>query len=704
MTGTFSSTALAWLLTYAIHSTVLLSLAWLLVRARRWSPAASELLWKSAILGGIVTASVQLQLDVRPAGTIVLQRPAVTTAAAALAPVDDAGRGKGEGQPASINPPPASLVNPKTSAPVRNTEIASAPQSAAEPSRPAISLSRTSAAVLAWAIIALILGFSYVARRLILVGRLGDRHAVPEGRLLQMLRELARDAGLRRTPRLTCTSRISSPIALGVSEICVPDTALTDLDVEQQRSLLAHELAHLARRDPVWVGLASLIERVFWIQPLNRVANRQIATSAEFLCDDWAVRRTGSGIPLARCLAQVAEWIQASPLGVPVAGMAEERSLLVSRVARLLEGVTPTTRSRRGLAIGAVAVLVATIVVAPGVSGSSASELRADEAQKLNPPDGSDAVNDDTGRSSSPSPSPSNSSVVPRGPDDRRVASADTGVVEALVARLQDENAEVRRAAAHSLGRLKDSRAVPGLIGALKDSDPQVRASAAEALAEFEDSRAIAPLVALLNDPSTEVKQSALDALSHFEEGVPSTAIVRLLGDADAEVRHRAAHIAGKLRDRSATPALARLVRDPSSDVRQAAIEAIGELKDPAAASAVMPALADADADVRQQAINTMEELKAPIAESTLIGLMRDADADVRQQAAHLAGERSVIGAIPTLRRLLEDPNGDVRQSAVEALGNIADGAAYEALRAALTSKDAKVRRAAAEALGERGS
>ena len=66
MTGTFSSTALAWLLTYAIHSTVLLALAWLAVRARRWTPAATELLWKSAMLGGILTATVQLQLDVRP--------------------------------------------------------------------------------------------------------------------------------------------------------------------------------------------------------------------------------------------------------------------------------------------------------------------------------------------------------------------------------------------------------------------------------------------------------------------------------------------------------------------------------------------------------------------------------------------------------------------------------------------------------------
>ena len=564
-------------------------------------------------------------------------------------------------------------------------------------------MSRSSAAVLAWGLVALILGLSYVARRLILVGRLGDRQTVPDGRLLQMLTELASDAGLRRTPRLTCTSRISSPIALGVNEICVPETALTDLDVEQQRSLLAHELAHLARRDPVWLGVTSLIERVLWIQPLNRVANRQIATSAEFLCDDWAVRRTGSGVPLARCLAQVAEWIQASPLGVPVAGMAEERSLLVSRVSRLLDGVKPTTRSRRGIAIGAVAVLAATIVVAPGVSGKSASLLLADEIQNKSDQSDRNTTGDQAGPSASSSESRSAASVVPRESSVKQVAGADTGVVSALIARLDDENADVRRAAAHSLGNLKDSRAVPGLIGALKDKEARVRAAAAEALSEFEDPRAIAPLAAMLSDPSTEVKQSSLEALAHYEDNVlPAEAIIRLLGDPDADIRHNAAHLAGKLRDRSATGALAKLVGDPNSDVRQAAIEAIGELREPAAAAAVMPGLSDSNPDVRQQALNAIESLKAPISESTLIGLMRDSDSDVRQQAAHLAGDRSVIGAIPTLRRMLDDPNGDVRESAVDALGNIADGAAYDALRAALTSKDAKVRRAAAEALGER--
>ncbi|HLM66102.1 MAG TPA: hypothetical protein VK358_01180, partial [Longimicrobium sp.] len=49
----------AWLLTYALHSTVLLCAAALLtarwVRGEAWR----ETLWKAALLGGIVTASVQ---------------------------------------------------------------------------------------------------------------------------------------------------------------------------------------------------------------------------------------------------------------------------------------------------------------------------------------------------------------------------------------------------------------------------------------------------------------------------------------------------------------------------------------------------------------------------------------------------------------------------------------------------------------------
>jgi HEAT repeat protein/Zn-dependent protease with chaperone function len=685
MIDTISSTVLAWLLTYAIHSTALLALAWLLVRARKFSPAASDMIWKTAMLGGIITATAQLRFDVQPKGTFSLQSPAI-----AVVPTE----AQGPAFPPRVSSEPVQVALSKAP-PVAPAAIEATPITAAD----STPVRLATIAVFAWAFIAVVLGLSYAARRLILVGRIGDRRAVQDGRVLDALGDLSRDAGLRSVPRLTATVRISSPIALGIREICVPETALTDLDLEQQRSMLAHELAHLARRDPIWLAVTTLIERILWIQPLNRVARRQIATSAEYLCDEWAVRRTGSGVALARCLAQVAEWIQASPLGVPVAGMAEERSLLVSRVAKLLEEGMPVVRSRRALAFGSVVVILATIAIAPSVTGKSA---RANSVRANAAPANTDAIHDVALPDQSTDADDASAPHAPNDTPAKHLTSADSVVVIALIGRLKDENAEVRAAAARSLGRLDDPRAVPGLIGALRDADPRVRSAAAESLGEFHDSRAISALSAALNDANTEVKQHVLDALSNYEEGVPSTGIVPLLSDSSPEIRHKAAHLVGQLKDRSASAALAKLVRDPNADVRQAAIEALAELRDPSAAAAILPALTDANPDVRAQALNALEELRAPIAEPTLLSLMRDPNADVRGKAAELAGERSVIGAIPSLRRMLEDTNGDVREHAVSALSNIADPAANDALRSALTSKDAKVRRAAAEALGDR--
>jgi HEAT repeat protein/beta-lactamase regulating signal transducer with metallopeptidase domain len=674
MIDTISSAVLAWLLTYLIHSTALLLLAWAITRARIWPARATDLFWKTALVGGLVSASVQLGLELRPAGS-------VSIAPTALAPQSSVARRSSRTAADPVIVAPAEPIERSTPA---------VPFSAPSSSAPGHDVPVRGIIVAVWALVGLGLALGYAARRLILVGRIGDRRAVLDGRLIDELDQLTRHAGLRRRPQLTCTARISSPIALGVGEICLPESALEELDLEQQRSMLAHELAHLARRDPIWLAFASVVERVLWIQPLNRLARRGIATSAEYLCDEWAVQRTGSGVALARCLAQVAEWIQASPLGVPVAGMAEERSLLVSRVEKLLAGRLEA-RPTRVLAIAAVAVVVATIAMVPGVTG------RAAQAAALGMPQDTQAVKDaPLARAGE-----DDSSMVHAG-SPAQPAAADSTVVIALIGRLEDEDAEVRAAAAQALGKLEDSRAVPALLATIRDRDAKVRAATAGALGKFSDPRAVNGLSSLLADSELEVRKQALEALSEYESGVPVAGIVRLLSDPDTELRHDAVHALGRFGDRSAAAGLVPLVHDPSPDVRRAAIEAIANLHDAAHASAILPALSDGNADVRQQALEALGELRASIPEAALLALLRDADAGVRSKAAEVAGERSVVAAIPSLRRLMDDSDRDVRENAVSALSNIADDAAIAALRAGLASKDAKVRRAAAEALGER--
>src|SRR5437879_5159237 len=355
-------------------------------------PAASDLLWKVALLASLMTGTIQSRLELSTPASVAL--PVATLPQAALL-----------NQPAA---PASDAGNPGVRRAVRDAAGASVSRA---PSLPLV-------VVLVWGAIALGWCLHYVARRLILFGRLADRRAVTDGPLAATLAELQRTAGYRRRVHLTMARTISSPVALGLSEICVPELALSDLGAEQQRSMLAHELAHLARRDSLWLAGASLMERCFFFQPLNRLARRELETTAEYLSDEWATRKTGSAVALAKCLATVAEWIQASPLGVPVAGLAERRSFLVSRISRLLGGRFPSgPASRRGWAIAAALGVAVTIAAAPRVSQGVARE------------------------GSPPGPL----SAMRRG---GAATTQDTTVVRALIARLKDENAGVRVAAA----------------------------------------------------------------------------------------------------------------------------------------------------------------------------------------------------------------------------------------------------------------
>jgi beta-lactamase regulating signal transducer with metallopeptidase domain len=204
---------------------------------------------------------------------------------------------------------------------------------------------------------------------------LGSRTSLDRTPVGYRLRALLARAGVDRSVDLTCSSAIASPVALPGDEVCLPRPALLELQPEEQDSMLAHEVAHLLRRDPQWLVLARAIELVFFFQPLNRLARRRMQEVAEYLCDDWAVARTRRPVVLAKCLAAVAEWVGRAPIAStsrlhPMSAMVESRgSPLVRRVGRILGARrAPDARTPRAAVAASVGTLALLAGVVPRVS------------------------------------------------------------------------------------------------------------------------------------------------------------------------------------------------------------------------------------------------------------------------------------------------------------------------------------------------
>jgi beta-lactamase regulating signal transducer with metallopeptidase domain len=327
---------LAWLLTYALHSTVLIAAALVITRLRRLSDRTRETLLKVALLGGLLSSSLQVGME-RPFATWQLELPAFAPAAHAA---------------------PTVPVAPDSADPVRTAEAPRIP--------PAVWWL---APWLAGALVAL--ATQLVARRRLALVLAGQSH-VTSARSRAMLARACARAGLRRRVALMQSRALAAPVAYGAwrPRIVLPERALAELQDEQLESMVSHEVAHLAHGDPLWLTFCHALETLFFFQPLNRVVRRRLQDLAEYRCDAFAAARSGQGLALASCLVLVAQWIRSARTEQAlVPAMAAGDSSLSRRVARLLAEPAGGGRSRSAAAaMLASACVVLLALAAPGFS------------------------------------------------------------------------------------------------------------------------------------------------------------------------------------------------------------------------------------------------------------------------------------------------------------------------------------------------
>jgi beta-lactamase regulating signal transducer with metallopeptidase domain len=402
--------AAAWMITYLLHSTVLLAAVWALSRAlRHRQECFIEMLWRFALIAPVLTASLQLGLSIRPL-TGVLPAPERIVSDSPSAP------GLPDTLPASLlseadaardAPPAAEQLDDAPSGRHPDADTDAIEDRAAEPvfvEAPAQSFAFPGggahekesmrslfAAVSALDSSAYLLGVTAViglallvattrsiAGRVRLRAMMRDREAITHGPAATVLQRLQRRSSLRRRVRLTSSNRLTVPIAFGVlrSEICLPACVLRQFGPAELESVLAHELAHHVRHDPAWQALTSVLEGLLFFQPLNVIACRRLRELAELACDTWAAEQTGDRVTLAKCLTEVAGWIvqrQADPALRRAMGMAGSSSALRQRILRLLDDAprVETYGVRRWFCALSPLLLALTAWAVPGVGAPS---------------------------------------------------------------------------------------------------------------------------------------------------------------------------------------------------------------------------------------------------------------------------------------------------------------------------------------------
>ena len=102
--------------------------------------------------------------------------------------------------------------------------------------------------------------------------------------------------GVKRLSALAVSKEIGGPLLVGIFRpmVVFPAPLLIELPRASLRMILAHEMAHIKRRDLISAWFCTMIECVLFFHPMVWLAKREWRFAQEVACDELAIRGTES--------------------------------------------------------------------------------------------------------------------------------------------------------------------------------------------------------------------------------------------------------------------------------------------------------------------------------------------------------------------------------------------------------------------------
>jgi beta-lactamase regulating signal transducer with metallopeptidase domain len=140
---------------------------------------------------------------------------------------------------------------------------------------------------------------------------------------------------------------------------------LKKFDKNSLKTVIAHEKAHVARRDPLR-RLLALIALVFHLPPAASEINQQLALIQELIADNAAAEKSGSRLNLAQLLVDFARLNLAGNAVGNISAFEFVNSNVEIRVRRLLDSDNKSAKvSLAAFAVAGVAIFFGVFVMSP---------------------------------------------------------------------------------------------------------------------------------------------------------------------------------------------------------------------------------------------------------------------------------------------------------------------------------------------------
>jgi beta-lactamase regulating signal transducer with metallopeptidase domain len=201
------------------------------------------------------------------------------------------------------------------------------------------------------------------------------------------LDELVAQAGLSQRVQLLASALVPSPVVVGYFKpvILLPLGAATGLAMGELEMILAHEVAHVLRKDYLFNLLQSVAEIVFFYHPAVWFLSASLRTERENCCDDVATELCGTPRRLAEALSSLAELSYAAraPRLAMAATGPDGRGSLLSRVRRLVTHRPAAPTFLEGFWAACVVLLSAGLLAGSTLASLDASATTPTQARRL---------------------------------------------------------------------------------------------------------------------------------------------------------------------------------------------------------------------------------------------------------------------------------------------------------------------------------